>query len=378
VSAQPLVSTIVVAFGKEAQLERCLRSIAAALAAVDGATESIVVLNQVSDEERQTIGEEGRIIVDPGRNLGFAGGVAAGLAEARGEWIALINDDCLVDEGAVVAMLAAGRTAPDIGSVAAQIRFAGRPDTLNSAGLEIDQLGIAYERLLGKPASVSTDVEEVFGASAAAALYRRTMLEAVGGFDTSFFAYLEDADLAWRARMAGWRCVYAPGAIVLHDHSSSLGHRSAEKYFLVGRNRVRMLAKNATRTLLLRRSLAMLTYDLAYIVYAGGRARSFAPLRGRIDGLREWRFYRAEGRPQRRPIQLTQTPGFRSALRRDRDYRRTHRPEARFGRSVSADVACERAPAGQRPTLPEPPGTEEKWAGNDVGDEIDRVKDKGV
>src|SRR5204862_527470 len=83
------------------------------------------------------------------------------------------------------------------------------------------------------------------GASAALALHRRAMLDAIGGLDASFFAYLEDADLAWRARMAGWRCVLAPRAIALHRHSPTLGHGSNAKHLLVGRNRVRMLAKNA-------------------------------------------------------------------------------------------------------------------------------------
>jgi GT2 family glycosyltransferase len=315
----PLVSAIVVAFGKEAQLERCLRSLDTALAAVAGGSEAIVVLNQASDETRRLIGET-RIVVDPGRNLGFAGGVAAGLSRARGEWIALVNDDCLVDEGAVVELLAAGANAPDIGSVAAQIRFAGRPDTINSAGIEIDELGVAYERLLGEAASAATDVEEVFGASAGAALYRRSMLEAVGGFDTSFFAYLEDADLAWRARMGGWRSVYAPGAVVLHDHSATLGHRSRQKYFLVGRNRVRMLAKNATRAQLLRHGAAMATYDLAYVLYVAARSGTLAPLSGRLRGLREWHTYRSAGAPLRRAAALARFRGLRAALQRDQAY----------------------------------------------------------
>src|SRR5207249_365571 len=78
----------------------------------------------------------------------------------------------------------------------------------------------AWERRLGEAASAcETEPVEVFGASAALALHRRAMLDAIGGLDASFFAYLEDADLAWRARMAGWRCVLAPRAIALHHHS---------------------------------------------------------------------------------------------------------------------------------------------------------------
>src|SRR5947207_1075941 len=113
------------------------------------------------------------------------------------------------------------------------------------------------------------------------------MLDALGGLDASFFAYLEDADLAWRARMAGWRCVLAPRAIALHHHSRSLGHGSKAKHLLVGRNRVRLLAKNASRRQLRRQLLRIVAYDLLYIGYASVAARTPAPLAGRFRGLRE-------------------------------------------------------------------------------------------
>ncbi len=198
--------------------------------------------------------------------------------------------------------------------------FAGSGDTIKAAGIEIDELGIAYERLLGALAAEGgAEVADVFGASGAACLYRRAMLDALGGFDQSFFAYLEDADLAWRAQMNGWRCVYAPRAVVRHHHSATLGHRSSEKYFLVGRNRVRMLAKNVTRSHLMRRGFQLALYDLAYVAYAAVRARTLAPVRGRLHGVREWRAYRTAS-PSRRAAPLARPGGLREALKRDRAY----------------------------------------------------------
>jgi GT2 family glycosyltransferase len=315
-----LVSAIVVAYAEDEAVARCLRSVELALAEVAGETELIVVLNRPVDRSRHAF-RDSWIVVEPGRNLGFTGGVSAGLARARGQWVALVNDDSIVEANAIAELLSAGEASDDVGSVAAQIRFASRVDTINSAGIEVDGLGIAYERLLGEPTTRSgNEVEDVFGASAGAALYRRIMLEELGGFDESFFAYLEDADLAWRARMQGWRCVYAPRAVVLHHHSVSLGHRSEEKYFLVGRNRIRMLAKNATRGQLLRRWWAMALYDLAYVAFGIVTARSLAPLRGRLSGLQDWSSYRAAGRPYRGSVELASPAGLRRALRRDRAY----------------------------------------------------------
>jgi GT2 family glycosyltransferase len=262
--------------------------------------------------------------------LGFAGGTSAGLALARGKWIALVNDDCAVHPDALRELLAVGENDPAVGSVAAQIRFATRPDTINSAGIEIDELGVARDRRIGEPASAcDIDPVEVFGASAALALYRRSMLDAIGAFDPSFFAYLDDADFAWRAQMAGWRCVLAPRAVALHHHSPTLGHGSKAKHLLVGRNRVRMLAKNASRRQLLRGLPRIVAYDLLYVGYAAITDRTTAPLTGRLSGLRDWRADRAAGFGGRREIQLSPSPGLLAALRRNRAYRsvRTTRPQ---------------------------------------------------
>ena len=176
----------------------------------------------------------------------------------------------------------------------------------------MDELGVAHERLLGEPATEGvTEIVEVFGASAGAALYRRAMLDDVGGFDESFFAYLEDADLAWRARMRGWRVSMRRRSRAVTTIPRRSGHRSADKYFLVGRNRVRMLAKNATGSQLLTRALAIAGYDLAYVAYAAATAHTLAPLRGRLSGLRQWHLYRRAGQPYRRTAALTRTAGLR-------------------------------------------------------------------
>src|SRR3954454_18894012 len=112
------------------------------------------------------------------------------------------------------------------------------------------------------------------------------MLELIGGFDRGFFLYLDDADVGWRARMAGWRAVYRPDAVVWHNHSATTRHGSSFKYFHVGRSRVRLLAKNAERRHLLRYGPAMLAYDAAYVAFVALTDRTLAPLRGRVAGLR--------------------------------------------------------------------------------------------
>jgi GT2 family glycosyltransferase len=194
--------------------------------------------------------------------------------------------------------------------------FADQPGIINSAGIVVDKLGVASDRLLGEPVDASeTTPVEVFGASAGAALYRRAMLEEVP-FDESFFAYFEDVDVAWRARMRGWRSVYVPTAVVRHHHSRTAVHGSPFKYYWTGRNRIRVLARNATAGQLVRFGLFMLAFDLAYVGFVMVRDRSLAPVRGRIDGLRSWRADRRAGAAYRGDVDLPVFLGLRAALRR--------------------------------------------------------------
>jgi len=307
----PALSAVVVTFRQRELARECLDSVTAALARVEGETELIVVDNASRDGTVEMVQREfpsARLIVNE-TNLGFAPALVAATACARGRWLATINSDVTLGPDALRRMLTAGESGERIGSVCAQMRFVRSPDVINSAGLEVDRLGLAG-------LDVGTEPTEVFGSCAGAAIFRSSMLAEVGGFDPTFFAYLEDADLAWRARVAGWRALYQPQAIALHHHSSSLGHGSELKYFLVGRNRVRMLAKNASGRQLLAYGIPIVLYDAAYVIFTAIRDRTLSPLRGRLRGLSEWRRYRRSGAATRGRTALAPARGIRAALRR--------------------------------------------------------------
>lgn len=317
----PAVSIVVVAFRQREALAECLDSCVAAAGAVAGDAELIVV-----DNGRLTELVAGRWpdaqVLSPGRNLGFAGAVNLGVARARGRWIALVNDDARLEPQALARMLEQGERDPRTGAVAAQIRFAGDRARINSAGIEVDGLGVASERLAGRPVGEAAEPCEVFGASAAVALLRREMLAQVGAMPECFFAYLEDVDLAWRARAAGWSAVYEPGAVAYHRASASTGEGSPLKYRLAGRNRVWLLARNATTRQLAKALPGILVYDSAYVVYAAVTDRTLAPLQGRLTGLRGWRAARRQGSAWRREVALSPAwRGWLSALRMHRAYR---------------------------------------------------------
>ncbi|MGO9490143.1 MAG: glycosyltransferase family 2 protein [Solirubrobacteraceae bacterium] len=332
-SARPLVSAVVVAYRQREPLVQCLRALAVAAERLEaeqparGVTEEgeafelIVVDNGGLAELVLEHSPAARVLRSEG-NVGFAAAAQAGIEAARGEWVALINDDATLEPGALAALVAAGRSSPRVGAVAAQIRFEGQPGLINSAGIDVDSLGVASERLAGRPVAAAQNPGEVFGASACVALYRAEMLAQLDGLDGRFFAYQEDVDLAWRARAGGWRAVYEPGAIAYHRGSASTGEGSAAKYYLVGRNRVWLLARNATTSQLLRALPGILLYDLAYVLFVALSDRTLAPLRGRAAGLRSWGAKRAERRGRRSEIALSSArSGWLGALRQHLAYR---------------------------------------------------------
>src|SRR5205823_12965818 len=141
------------------------------------------------------------------------------------------------------------------------------PDTINSCGIALDPAGIAWDLLGGRPARLVDRPREVFGPCAGAALYRRTLLDDVGLFDDDFFAYLEDVDLAWRARLRGWRCTLAPDALVRHVHAGTLGEGSPLKRYLLARNKVWTVAKCAPGEHLRRWLPIVVTYDLGAMTF---------------------------------------------------------------------------------------------------------------
>jgi GT2 family glycosyltransferase len=318
--AAPHVDAIVVNRDRASLLLASLRSVQEAFAEADVRGEVIVVDNGSTDGSAELIERELESVrwIQLEGNNGFPAAVNAGLEQVSAEWVLLLNNDATIDAAAIRRIM--GRPIPaDVGTIAMQMRFSAQPGIVNSAGIGVDVLGVAYDRFLGSPADgPASRPGEVFGACAGAALFRRAMLEDIGRFDGGYFLYLDDADVAWRSRMAGWRALYAPDAVVWHDHSATTRHGSSFKYFHVGRSRVRLVAKNADRRHLLRYGLQMVAFDLGYVAFVAIVDRSFAPLRGRIAGLREWRAVRAETAPSRRPVQLDRRQGFGAALRRRR------------------------------------------------------------
>jgi GT2 family glycosyltransferase len=222
--------------------------------------EIVVVDNGSTDDSVATIRRRYPQVklVLAGKNLGFAEGCNRGIEATQSEWVFLLNNDAAVAPDCVAQLRgAAGGAPPDVGMIQACLVFRHRPDRVNSSGVVVFTNGAARDRHFAEPVAAASEPAEVFCSTAGAALYRRTMLEqvrtGVGYFDRRFFMYFEDVDLGWRCRLAGWRAVYLPGALVLHRFQGSStrhGRNFAKRYCQI--NRVHTLVKNASLSMLVR------------------------------------------------------------------------------------------------------------------------------
>ena len=185
----------------------------------------------------------GARVIENQRNAGFGTAINQGLRASASPYVATLNDDAVAHPRWLDELVAALEARPDVGMCASQVRLFGEP-RLDSAGMLVARDGSSRQRGHGRPPESFPVGEEALMPSGSAALYRRSMLEEIGGFDDHFFLYCEDTDVGLRARWAGWKCLYVPGAVVEHHYSHSAGRASPLKAYYVERNRLFVLVKN--------------------------------------------------------------------------------------------------------------------------------------
>jgi GT2 family glycosyltransferase len=251
--------------------------------------EVIVVDNGSTDASLELLERdypEVKVVALP-ENRGFAGGVNVGIREARGEIVAVFNNDAEADPRWLEELAKALARHPEAGMATPKVLLFDQRDVINSAGDFYGVDGVPGNRGVWQRDEGQFDREEyVFGAAGVAAAYRRAMLDEVGLFDEDIFFLCEDVDLVWRAQLAGWKCVYVPEAVVYHKLSATGGGKIASYY--CGRNFIYVIAKNYPTTLLRKhwRRIVRAQIDIAWEAlkaWLGEAAR--ARLRGQLAGL---------------------------------------------------------------------------------------------
>ncbi len=275
--SSPLVSIGIVTWNSAALLPACLDSI---VRQRDARWELIVVDNASSDNsvELAVRAAPAATVIRNTGNTGFCAAHNQAIRASKGTYYLPINPDVIMEPGYIPALVSALEKRPEYGSAAGKLLQpveTGRPATFDSTGLFIDRQRRQYLRGHGEVDSGQFDrAEEVFGVDGAAPLYRRAMLEdiKIDGqyFDESFFIHKEDVDLAWRARLLGWRCWYTPEAIAFHTRTFRPSKRDPVPPVLrlhSVKNRYLFMLKNESRQGWQRDCLHILWYDLKILGY---------------------------------------------------------------------------------------------------------------
>jgi len=272
------VSVTIVTYNSGRFIKRCLETVLSQrypnfeVIVVDNASTdgTIDILEQFEDRCQIIYNEE---------NVGFAAAQNQAIALAQGDWILTLNPDVILLGGFIEAMVEAGNIHPRIGSVCGKLLTIPSTFVIPERPL-VDSTGIYFTPMLRHLDRGSQQVdnghfrryEYVFGASAAAALYRRAMIEDISiegeFFDTDFFVYREDADVAWRAQLLGWRCIYTPHARGYHVRKVLPGNRRALPPVInmhSVKNRFLMRIKNMTWDLYRRNFFSILGRDIVVI-----------------------------------------------------------------------------------------------------------------
>ena len=243
----PTVSVIIPNWNGKQHLDDCLSSV------LDQTFESIEIIlvdNGSTDRSVEFVRERfpSVRIIRNNKNLGFAGGTNVGIRASQAEYIITLNNDTIVAPNWVEELLKIVPFHEEVGLCQSKLI------KLHEPGI-IDGIGIAM-RSNGAPRAIGHGeqdkgqherVMEVFGASAGAALYKREMLNDIGLFDEDFFAFGEDIDLSWRARLRGWKCLSVPKSLVYHKIGGTVSEGTPLRVYFASRNTVYYIVKNFPR-----------------------------------------------------------------------------------------------------------------------------------
>lgn len=282
----PAVTVVVVNWNGKHLLEECLPSIQRQ-SFTD--FEIVVVDNGSTDGSVEFLRTfPGVQVIELPANQGFAGPNNLAFERARGSWIATINNDLTLAPGWLETLILALEEEPDCFAAQGSILKEGEPARIDTCGLGIRACGAARNLAHNQEPASIPEPRPIFTVSAGAALYRRSMLQDLGFFDASYFAYYEDLDAGWRARLKGWRCLLIPQAVAYHKvHGTSASLKNDFLWYLSERNRLRTMVKNLPLSALFRHPLRIAVDELRYVDMIRKKAKIGTLFKSRMAVLAE-------------------------------------------------------------------------------------------
>lgn len=280
------VSVIIVNWNSGALLRECLRHLRAQTLPPNRV---YVVDNASSDGSAEDLGHWDRLVlIRNDCNLGFAAGNNLALSRCDTEFVALLNPDAFPEPEWLERLLAAAQAHPEAAAFGCRQVSMEDPGILDGIGDSYHLSGLVWRHRHGSRLENSDLVpREIFSPCAAAALYRRQAVRAVGGFDRDFFCYVEDVDLGFRLRLAGYCALYVPDAVVCHYGSATTGGQHSDFSLYHGhRNLVWTFCANMPAPLFLVLLPAHIVLNLISIVWFASQGRGRVIIRAKLDALK--------------------------------------------------------------------------------------------
>ncbi len=263
----PIVSLIIVTYNAEDFIADCLLSVQQLN--FDG-FETIIIDNASKDKTCQIIESHFKWVklIKSDKNLGFAGGVNLGYSYSKGKYIALLNPDTRVENNWLSNLVYVMNENDNYG-ICASLMLQWGTQAIDTAGDGCTRAGKGYKIGHNQPVDFYGENRDVFTACGGAALYRRSMIEEIGFFDSDFFILHEDTDLGFRAMLTGWKCRYVHDAIVEHRVSASIGYKTSLAVYHSVKNSDMVWLKNMPTLFLFLTIPEKLLSDLASFFYLG-------------------------------------------------------------------------------------------------------------
>ncbi|WP_336762277.1 glycosyltransferase family 2 protein [Paenibacillus sp. USHLN196] len=274
---EPTVSVHIVTYNSSTDIEECLRAVQRQTypietvvivdnASVDGTLDKIRSFQETSPVPIKLITQE--------QNIGFAPAHNLAIQHTTSNYALILNPDVTLDPNYIKQIILTMESKNSIGSATGKLLLKSDPKICDSTGLVLNASRRAFDRGAGEPAELWRNSGEVFGVSGAAALYSRKFINHISieeeFFDSSFFAYKEDVDVAWRGQLLGWKAHYDSDAIAYHERGWKKGGRSQQPLFIRRAsyiNRYKMIIKNDSIQGICKSFFKMIPYELASHAY---------------------------------------------------------------------------------------------------------------
>lgn len=286
-SAHGSVAVLIVNYNSGSLLRRALASLERQTRPPQ---EVIVVDNGSCDgsaDDLHMVALPGLRLIRLTRNIGFAAGSNLAAGETKADWLAMLNCDAAAEPDWLERLAAAAARHPSCGVFASLQFTADGTGTLDGAGDVLSVCGMAWRGAAGRTRRAIPREGRCFGACAAGAFVARRLYEHLGGFEPSFFCYLEDVDFAYRAQTAGAGCVFVPDAAIRHHGAAIAGRHSNWTLRISARNRLLLLLRNTPLGLAVLTAPFLLFGLLMGLAQGVRHGKAGAVLKGYADSLRD-------------------------------------------------------------------------------------------